>query len=111
MGEEYARFPHYAIEVPPGSGGGRAGHTITAEGAANSVAFANTALTARADKAELDHGVINAVFQHFAVSLPVNDGTWRGKASRCWTRWTTRSTRPPTPRHDHRRLRRLLTRA
>jgi hypothetical protein len=40
-------------------------------------AFANTALTARADKAELDHGVINAVFQPFAVWLPANDGTWR----------------------------------
>ncbi|GLY46794.1 hypothetical protein [Lentzea sp. NBRC 102530] len=66
-GAEHVQFPSYAMQA----GGGN--FTMTAEGAANFTAFANTGLRADVPSPRYDAEAINAQFVRFVVSLP--DGT------------------------------------
>jgi hypothetical protein len=85
--ERYQRYPSYAVEARGRDG---SDSTMSAEGAANSIAFVNTALEPGIPKfittgqvfapPALDYSVINAVFQPFAVYLPDKHGGFRWEA-------------------------------
>ncbi|GHH56444.1 WXG100-like domain-containing protein [Lentzea cavernae] len=71
-GAEHVRFPSYAMQV-----GGAGVYTMTAEGAANFTAFANTGLLAGARSPQYDTEAINAQFVRFTVTLPDATGRMR----------------------------------
>jgi hypothetical protein len=63
----HIHFPSYAMDASTQSG---RKVTMSAEGAANAIAFANTALLPDTPTAQFDHNRINATFLGFVVRLP-----------------------------------------
>jgi hypothetical protein len=70
----YSRYPDYRMDVPTGP---RRTTTMSAEGAANSIAFANTAITADTRRPNYDRNAINACFVNFTVRMPDRHGGYR----------------------------------
>ncbi|MFC5111448.1 OTU domain-containing protein [Kibdelosporangium philippinense] len=75
-GQTYASFPDYRMDV---TGTTKRPTTMSAEGAANAIAFANVALEANTSRPAYDRSRINAYFVNFAVRMPDRDGGYRNQ--------------------------------